>query len=546
MNIHSLVMYFGHFPYRRLLLLVATALVVAVSACAQGGGRRGGDDRVYLVHADRLTYDETRNPGAQCLAGRVHFRQGPMQLRSDSAVFYQATNSFEAFGHVHLTQADTLSLRGDYLFYDGESKLAQVRRNVVMRHREQTLHTDSLNYDRVLNTGYFFEGGKLVDGENTLTSDYGEYNTATRMSVFNYRVKLENKQFTLTSDTLRYDLRTKWAHTTGPSNINSGESRIYTTDAYYNTDSEQARLNRGSQLFNKGRKMVGDSLVYNKQTGLMKAFRNVVYDDTDNKNRLTGHYGEYNEQTGEAMATDSALVVDYSGADTLYVHADTLRLYTFNIRTDSAYRVMHAYYHVRAFRSDVQAVSDSLVYDSGREIMTLYRDPIVWSDQRQILGEEINVFFNDSTIDSVYVERQALLVERVDSIHFNQVGAHQMMSYFDHGEVYLNVASGNVCAINFPLEKDSLVLYQNYTETALLRMTLKDRKLKRLWTPSAKSHFYAAGLAPQNHTFLENFAWFDYIRPLSKDDLFEWRRKRQGTELKASVRREAPVQVLKR
>jgi hypothetical protein len=205
--------------------------------------------------------------------------------------------------------------------------------------------------------------------------------------------------------------------------------------------------------------------------GILEAFNNVECKDTVNKNILTGHYVWYNEQTGEAIATRQALARDFSqGKDTLYVHADTLRMFTYNIKTDSVYRVLHGYFHARAYRTNMQMVADSLVFSTLSNKVTLYRDPIVWSDNRQIVGEEINAFLNDSTVDSIYVDRQALMVEQVDSTHFNQVSANQMRTYFDtKGEVSENQAIGNVRVVNYPLEKDSTILYQNYVETAKAR-----------------------------------------------------------------------------
>lgn len=507
--------------------------------------RKKSDEKIHLIHADHLRYDEYRHPGAQLLSGDVRLTHENLRMFCDSAVVYEATNSFEAFGQVRLLQDDTLSLTGDYLFYDGESQIAQMRRNVCMKHRNSTLLTDSLNYDRLYSVGYFFKGGKLIDGNSTLTSDWGEYYTSTRKSMFNYNVKLENPKFTLTSDTLHYDLFTKWAHVLGPSNVLSGENRIYTEDGYYNTATDRARLLGRPVLFNQGRRLTGDSLFYDKVTGVMNAYENIVYEDFENKNILTGDFGTYNELTGEALATKKALARDYSqGTDTLYVHADTLRLYTYNIDTDSMYRVLHGYFHARAYRADVQAVCDSLVFNSRERKLTLYRDPIVWSDNRQILGEEINVFVNDSTVDSVYVERQALLVEQMDTVHFNQVAGHVMKSYYRGGEMKENRVEGNVYVVQYPVERDSVILYQNYTETTELRMYMENRKLSKMWTPAAENTLYPVGAAPKEKTFLSNFAWFDYIRPLNKDDLFEWRPKKAGTELKASIRREAPVQTL--
>lgn len=508
--------------------------------------RPKSEDRVVLVHADDWLHDQFAYPDAQRFKGHVQFRHGGMDLKCDSAVFFQASNSFEAYGHVHMVQGDTLSLTCDRLYYHGDDQIAEARKNVVLKHRGQTLKTDSLNYDRFYSFAYYYDGGRLIDGENTLTSDWGEYHTDTRQSTFNYNVELVNPRFRIVTDTLHYNLDTKWADLAGPSNVYSDDSRIYTERGRYNTQTELSAFYDRSQIFNKEAKVVGDSLFYNKQTGDMYAYKDVVYDDAKSKCTLMGDYCHYNELTGIALAHDRALAKDYSNvADTLFVHADTLRLYTYNIGTDSVYRRMHGYFHARAYRSDVQAVADSLVFDSRERLLSLYRDPIVWSDGRQVVGEQIDVYANDSTIDSIYVREQAMLVERLDSIHYNQVAGKLMRSYFERGQVKLNCVDGNVYVVNFPLEKDSTILYQNYTETAKLRMYMKNRRMKRLWAPASKGCFYVAGLAPQERTRLEGFAWFDYIRPVDKYDLFEWRPKHKGSELKPPVRHEAPIQTIK-
>ena len=186
------------------------------------------DNKVYLLHADQLRYNQMRNADAQILNGHVSFLHKGAYLFCDSAYFYQSSNSFEAFGHVKMRQGDTLTLNSDYAFYDGNEQMAQARYNVVLNHRGSRLYTDSLNFDRLYKIGYFFEGGKLIDKGNVLTSDWGEYSTDTRKAVFNYMVKLRNKKFVLTTDTLHYDASTSIANITGPSNIKSGKSTVYT------------------------------------------------------------------------------------------------------------------------------------------------------------------------------------------------------------------------------------------------------------------------------------------------------------------------------
>lgn len=503
------------------------------------------EERIILKHADNLRFNENEMQSAQRLSGNVVLMHKGMTMFCDSAMLYEQSQTFDAFGHVKIVQGDTLTLTGDRLHYDGETLIAEMRFNVIMTHRNQKLYTDSLYYDRLYNMGYYEEGGKLIDGKNQLTSDWGEYHTDTRQATFNYNVELINDRFKLITDTLHYDTQTKWAEVVGASNIYSNADTLYTEHGFYNSDNEQVKLYKRSKAYGRNRIMEGDTVYYDKKTGVMEAFQNVSCLDEKNKNLLTGDYAWYNELTGEAIATKNALARDFSqGKDTLYFHADTLHMYSYNLETDSAYRVLHAYFHARAYREDVQAVADSMVFHSAQKKITLFRDPIAWSDQRQIVGEEINVYLNDSTIDSVYVDRQALMIEKLDSTHFNQVGAQQMRTYFVKGEVSENRAVGNVMVVNYPLEKDSTIIYQNYVETAEARMFMKDRKLKKIWAPASHGFFYPIGMAPAERTRLEGFAWFDYIRPISPDDVFKWRGKKAGTALKPNIRREAPLQNL--
>ena len=508
--------------------------------------RKQDPKRVYLVHADVLHYDQYVNPDAQILNGKVHFTHNGAKLLCDSAYFYEASNSFEAFGNVKMYQGDTLSLFSDYAYYDGNDEMAIARHNVILKHRKSTLYTDSLNYDRLYNVGYFFEGGKLVDNTSTLTSDWGEYHTDSHQALFNYDVQLKNNKFFLTSDTLYYNTDSHLAHVTGPSNITSKTSRIYTEDGYYNTETEKSELFGRSVMKDEGKTMVGDSVYYDSKTGISEAFNNVIYTDSINKNMLTGDYCYYDDEKGYAMATKKAVAIDFSQKDTLYMHADTFKIFTFNINTDSVYRKIHAYNKVRAYRVDAQAVCDSLVYNSKDSCMTMYKDPILWNQNQQLLGEEIYIFMKDSTINKVHVLGQALSVEQLnDSIHFNQCSSKEMFAYFENGEISQGHAKDNVLIVYYPIDdSDSTIIGLNYTETTEMRMFLENRKMKRIWMPKAEGVLYPLTQVPPDKYFLPTYAWFDYVRPLNKEDIFNWRGKKEGTELKEEKKRKAPKRTI--
>ena len=477
----------------------------------------------------------------------VSFRHKGATLTCDSAYFFEASNSFEAFGHVRLRQGDTLTLLSDYAFYDGNEQMARARRNVILTHRGTKLYTDSLDYDRLYNLGYFFEGGKMVDNKNVLTSDWGEYDTESREAVFNYDVKLKNPKFYLETDTLYYDVRTREAHVVGPSTITSGKSVVKTKEGYYDTNKDKARLFGRSVLVDDQKEIVGDSLFRDENKGTAEGFGNVIYKDKENKNELHSNYFWYDEKAGYAYATDHAMIVDYSQKDTLFMHGDTLKMVSHDMNTDSVWRELHCYYKVRMYRKDIQAVCDSLVYNSKDSIMTMYKDPIAWNVNRQLLGEVIEVFMKDSTVEHAHINGQALSVEKVDEKdHFNQVSSKDMYAYFINGDIYESDAIGNVQTVYYPIdEKDSTYQGLNYLETDTMRMYLQQRKLQRIKTNKASGTTYPMTQIPPEKYHLPQFAWFDYVRPLDKNDIFEWRGKKSGTELKTIKRKEAPLQTLK-
>ena len=282
-----------------LAVLCLFGLVLFAASRPARKPRQKVDERVYLIHADVLKYDFFGpEPGAQIVTGKVQFSHKGSKLWCDSAYFYEASNSVKAFGHVRFKQGDTLSLTCDRADYDGQELVMHARMNVVLKHNKQTLYTDSLDYDRLYEFAYFFDGGRLVDGNDKLSSDWGEYSTKTREAVFYYDVRMRSPERLIETDTLHYDTRTSLAHITGKSKITSNQGIIYTDDGFFDSKQDKARLYNRSTVINEGKTITGDSLFFDDNTGVGEGFGNVVYIDTQNKNELRCGHLNYNKLTG--------------------------------------------------------------------------------------------------------------------------------------------------------------------------------------------------------------------------------------------------------
>ena len=505
------------------------------------------DKRIHLIHADILykSSEVKALAGAEVLIGNVKLSHEGAILDCDSALFYQADNSFDGFGNVVMTQGDTLRLVCDSLYYDGFDLRAEARGEVTLYHNDSRLETNFLDYDRLFGVGMYYEGGTLYDEDNVLNSLWGQYTPATHEAFFADNVELLNPKFRLLSDSLYYYTDTEIARIVSPTNITSTDGTfVYGLRGTYDTRTGETSLMDRSYIIKDMRQIVGDSLYSDSELGIDEAFGNVILTDDENLCALTGDYCIYYEETGDAMATDNAVALEYSSPDTLYVHGDTLRMYTYNLGTDSVHRNLLAYHHVRMFRNDVQGVCDSMISIQRDSCTYMHGQPILWNEVQQIFGEEIRIYNNDSTIDWVHIINQAMTVQQLDSVSYNQVQSREMFCYFKDGEVVRNEAKGNVYVVYYIEEDDGNRIGVNYTETTELKMYLENKKIVKIWMPAATATLYPEIKLPLERQYLTNFAWFDYIRPLDKDDLFEWRGKDAKNILKKTEPKIVPLQKL--
>lgn len=303
------------------------------------------EDKVFLENADSLYRPPHDMEERQIVKGEVQFRQGGMYMFCDSAYYWPTRNSMDAFGHVLMKQGDTLFVYADKLYYDGMTRHAILvngpsQREVVMKNRQVTLTTDSLDYDVVQDLGWYNVGGKLVDGVNTLTSQYGQYSPTTKIADFRGDVVLVNNKdgYKLYTEELKYNTSTAIADINTETLIEGENDTIITTQGWYNTRTDNANLTARSTILHRDSAgnvvtLEGDSLIYDKAAHLSEAYmfrsiykraRPMVLTDTARKMQLVGGFGRYNDLLQEAMATEFPLLIEYSRADTLFLRADTI------------------------------------------------------------------------------------------------------------------------------------------------------------------------------------------------------------------------------
>lgn len=488
--------------------------------------------RIFLERADSLMALPSV-PDAQILVGNVMFRRGDMLMYCDSAVFFTTAtaDSMEAYGNVHMEQGDTLFLYGDRAEYSGSQALSTVYADpgntVRLINRDVTLTTTVVNYDMTINLGYYNVGGSLTDPRNTLTSAEGEFSPATKEANFYRHVELQGiseqgDSVWVYSDTLLYNTDTRVAMLTCPSRIVSKDGEIFTSDGLFNTATNRSTLyDRSLVVTARGTTLTGDTLLYDRNTGIGEAFGRMVITDTTRHTSLTGDYGFYSEHTDSAYVTGHARAMEFSRPDTLYLHAQEIR--SFPASPDDTTHLMVANPGVRFYRVDLQGICDSMTFVEADSTLRMDIHPIVWSDHRQIFGNVITVYMNDSTVDHAHLPDFAFMAEQVEGDYFSQLSGKQMTAWMAEGSLSRLDVSGNVQAVMLPMESDSTYNKVANVESSFLHAEFDRGQISytRLWnaTSGTVTPLY---LAKRSLLRLPRFAWYEVLRPTSPDDIFRY------------------------
>lgn len=477
-----------------------------------------GVERIFIENVDLWRYDADINKDAQILTGNVIFRHKNAYMYCDSALLYQATNRFEAYGAVRIDQAvDSVHAFCNYLDYDGVTMLAQMREFVRLEQGSNTLYTDHLDYDRQSGLAYYFDNGSIVDSVNVLSSVYGEYSTVTKQAVFNDNVKLENDKFTMFSDTLNYDTNTKIATILGPTTIVNDSGRIETTRGIYDTEADKAILLDRSEVFTGTRWMQGDSLQYDRPNHLAEMYGSVILRDTAQKAELRGNYIEYHEDTEYGLAKDSAYIMEASSTDTLYAHATMMEM----MKADSANNVIKGIGNVRLYRGDVQATSDSIIYYTKDSLMHCLGSPFIWSGKSQVHGDSITFFMKNGTVNRAHIRENAYLSSEVNGQFFDQMRGREVIAYFNDNKMDSVWTKGNAETIYYTLNPDSIALEQVRSQSSDILMQFEDEEISRIVLfQKTVGILTPTPLLTKDQYVYPSFIWFPEGRPTSFSDIF--------------------------
>ena len=475
--------------------------------------------RINILHYDVASYSKSMGD-VQRLIGHVKMRHDSAYFFCDSAYYYQKNNSFDAYQNVHIIVNDSIEIFSDLLNYDGDTRFAEFHDNVCLRDDSTNLYTEYLTYDRNLHLACYPDSATTIRGDKTLKSHYGYYRDRLKEFSFFENVEVNSPKYQMYTDTLFYntDIEKMWFQ--GPTTIINKENVLEGEHGYYLVNEDHVYLDRRPFMHNETQLMWSDSIFYDRNLGLAQAYSQVDMIDTSYKVVMRGDYVEMWENKGFSFATDSAYAISYDGGDSLYIHGDTLFMY-FDKKEEEAKKLI-ARRHVRFFKSDLQGKCDTLTYLMEDSIIRMRVAPILWTEDSQMSGTDIDIKIKESTVEWVMQKGNAFIISQHTIEGYNQIRGMDITSLFKDGDIHhVNVDGDNAETIYWIRDDDGGLIGIDVSKSATMVIEMEDQNVSIIKSfKNIDETMYPKEDLSESSRYLQGFKWHDDARPKDKDDIF--------------------------
>ena len=206
---------------------------------------------------------------------------------------------------------------------------------------------------------------------------------------------------------------------------------------------------------------------------------------------------------------------------------------------DSTYKMIKAYRNVKMFRSESQMACDSLTILNTDSIIRMYKNPVMWNENNQILSDSAMIHTERQRIKRAYFYGSPIMGIEIDTAYYNQVKGKEIVTFFENGQVYRNDVNGNAQTIYYLQEEDADdITALMYIESSSITFYLDDGTIDKIsYKQNPEYVLYPMDMVPESQERkLQGFEWYAEKRP-TRSSICNRRIQRSNRERAAAIRK---------
>jgi len=504
-----------------------------------------GDTLKVFCHS--LYYDADSSQAR--LMGDIQLLRKRTRLFTDT-LWYDLNKKEATYKNGGIFLSGNTQLSSKLGMLDTKTNLASFKDSVVVIDPDFAVRADTLAFDTDREIMYFLAPTRLRTDSAAIYTERGFYETISGRADFVQGAQYRKRDEVAVADTIRLLEESKTYILIGNAFLRDslheakGKRIIFSEeddrldiagDAHYLDAEKNQDIRADSIRYNKkegtyttrGRSFIADvprfmeadRIDYSELSGYGLASGNIIWRDTAEQITLFSdtllyqksreYFKAYN-RTGERP-----LMIIRQEDDSLFLSANTL----FSIRPDTTgvdtSRVLVADQQVRVFKSDLQAICDSLAYHAADSLIALFKNPVAWSDTSQFTADSLMLYTGKAGIRSMQLKGNGLIVNELDSIFYNQVQGKTVDTYFEEKNIRRMSAWGNAEVVYYIKDDEGAYVGVDKTTCGFMNVFFGANEVERIvFFLSPKSQVMPMRATDHVKIRLRGFRWRDAEKPL--------------------------------
>jgi lipopolysaccharide export system protein LptA len=186
-------------------------------------------------------------------------------------------------------------------------------------------------------------------------------------------------------------------------------------------------------------------------------------------------------------------------------------------------RIIKAFHKGKIFKSDLQAVADSIFYSNSDSTIRCYQKPMIWAEGSQLSGDTVNLQLKNKKLDKMDMFPNSFIVnvEKEDSSHFNQVGGKKMRGFFKNSKLSRVYVDGNAETIYFVRDSTTKqITDMQRSSSSRLWVYMKNNEVTDLgFITKPENRYIPIHVVKEDEKILKGFLWKPKDRPVSKESI---------------------------
>ena len=502
--------------------------------------------------ADTLLYDGILKEAD--LFGRVVLANGRQKLYTDR-LHYDLKTKLATYTTGATLVNDSTRLTSISGYYYADQEVAYFKDSVLVIDPKFALRADSLRFDARENRVVFIGPTRMRVDSSEIYCEAGFYDIDEDRGEFSGGAQYRKGEQTASAEQIIFDGRLSTYILQGNARVEEGEGKSAVADTIiYNRQADKTRLignavavdgkrviqgpivdydGRQAAYQTLGRSLISeppqlleaDSVRFEQTTGFGLASGRVIWQDTSQQLSILCEQALYRQEDAYLKASGGVrgrpLMKIVIESDTLYMAADTLLSTKADTTAADSARLLQAYRDVRIFKSNLQALADSVAFSQQDELFRFFREPVIWSDTSQFTADTIFLALREEALHRIYLFNDAFIINSPDELFYNQVKGKKIEVDFVDNNLHQMFVSGNAESVYYALDEQQAYVGVNKTVCSEMKLLFENNQVNEImFYNQPAGRLDPMGAVDHEKLRLAGFVWQKDIRPKDIDDLF--------------------------